>query len=562
MGLGVLEDTKLDHVPGTVLLNDESSQTAAAVQGLKHGKGRNAHIVLSPQPSEDPNDPLNWPQWKKEVIIAILCLGAMLYAGTNGPFLNASYFEMSQQLNTSITTVVMASGYNLLAAGCIGPFVSAFGRKYGKRPVFLVSALLCIIGTAIGEAKINYEYLLASRIIQGFSTSAFESLIISTVGDIYFVHERGLRIAVINFILNSASSLSSIICGQVFQSLGWLWLFHLFQIFCVLQFALMFLFCPETTYIRDTRYETDIVRDENLEELAAVEKGLATTQHTEKAHPSSNSSQQEESATPAVPAKKTFVQELAVYTGVYSHDSIFKFLIGPFVCLLNPAACYAILASGLLNSWYVGSAIILAGIFAGPPWTFNAAQIGYLGAGPFIGGALGSLVCGFTGDWVIKHLTKRNNGIYEPEFRLVFMVPAGIACGLGMFLFGYTLEIGAAAELCSFLQGLMMVGVLIGIFSTLSYGLDSFRSQSNEIFVMNMLFKNFMFYGLSNFANDWVAAKGPEEIMFVFGGTSIFIAILALPVYIFGKRMRSWWSRHDMFVTLRMSTTGPVQAME
>lgn len=77
----------------------------------------------------------------------------------------------------------------------------------------------------------------------------------------------------------------------------------------------------------------------------------------------------------------------------------------------------------------------------------------------------------------------------EPEFRLVFMLPACIACALGMFLFGYTLEIGAAAELCAFLQGVMMVGVLIGIFATLSYGLDSFRSQSSEIFIMNMLFK-------------------------------------------------------------------------
>jgi hypothetical protein len=69
------------------------------------------------------------------------------------------------------------------------------------------------------------------------------------------------------------------------------------------------------------------------------------------------------------------------------------------------------------------------------------------------------------------------------------MVPAGIACGVGMFLFGYTMEIGAAAEVCSFLQGLMMVGVLVGIFSTLSYGLDAFRNQSDEIFIMNMLFK-------------------------------------------------------------------------
>lgn len=35
----------------------------------------------------------------------------------------------------------------------------------------------------------------------------------------------------------------------------------------------------------------------------------------------------------------------------------------------------------------------------------------------------------------------------------------------------------------------MMVGVLIGIFATLAYALDAFRSQSNEMFIMNMVFK-------------------------------------------------------------------------
>lgn len=84
MGLGVLEQKKLPHVPGTVLLNDKAAHAEEIALGLKHGTGRNSHIVLSPQPAEDPNDPLNWPAWKKEVIIAILCLGAMLNAGTNG----------------------------------------------------------------------------------------------------------------------------------------------------------------------------------------------------------------------------------------------------------------------------------------------------------------------------------------------------------------------------------------------------------------------------------------------------------------------------------------------
>jgi hypothetical protein len=79
-------DYKLAHVPGTVLLDDEAAHSEDTTHGLKHGTGKNSHIVLSPQPSEDPNDPLNWPMWKKDMIIAILCLGTMLNAGTNVSF--------------------------------------------------------------------------------------------------------------------------------------------------------------------------------------------------------------------------------------------------------------------------------------------------------------------------------------------------------------------------------------------------------------------------------------------------------------------------------------------
>jgi hypothetical protein len=69
------------------------------------------------------------------------------------------------------------------------------------------------------------------------------------------------------------------------------------------------------------------------------------------------------------------------------------------------------------------------------------------------------------------------------------MSGATVFMGLGMFFFGYTMAIGANAIVCAFLQGVMMVGVLIGIFATLAYGLDAFRNQSSEIFIMNMLFK-------------------------------------------------------------------------
>lgn len=74
MGLGILEDTHLVNVPGTCLFNDDPNAVAlSAYEGvdlsaLKHAPGKDSHIVLVPQPTDDPNDPLNWPTWKKHMV--------------------------------------------------------------------------------------------------------------------------------------------------------------------------------------------------------------------------------------------------------------------------------------------------------------------------------------------------------------------------------------------------------------------------------------------------------------------------------------------------------------
>jgi MFS family permease len=511
----------MPHVPGTVLLNDEAAHTEVAA-GLKHGTGRNAHIVLAPQPSEDPNDPLNWPQWRKEFSAMVLLYGAMLNAATNGPLLNSSIVVIATELNESITNIAVLGGYNLLAAGCIGPFVCAFSRKWGKRPVFLWSTIMMIIGTAVGQAAKDYKTLLAGRVIQGFSTSAFESLIVAAVGDIYFVHQRGIRVALITFILNASSSLASIICGQITADLGWPWLFHILQIFVVVQFVLMFLFCPESTYIRDHAYDIDTVQDDKLEQLAETEHRRAGVQK-EVGSEGMNVQHTTSTISTPPPPRKTFVQTLAVFTGKYTNDNLINLVIGPFVTLLNIGACWSTVTSGLLTMWYVTSAIMQAGIFAGPPWNFNAAQIGYLSTGPFVGGAVGSLIMIATSDPLAKWLTKLNKGIYEPEFRLVHMIGAVIGCAVGMFGYGHFVQVGASAYVCALFQGIMMCGVLIGTIAPVSYALDAYRDASNEIFIMNMFMKNFLFFGISYVANNWVVADGPLIVLSVCGASSVGI---------------------------------------
>ena len=43
--------------------------------------------------------------------------------------------------------------------------------------------------------------------------------------------------------------------------------------------------------------------------------------------------------------------------------------------------------------------------------------------------------------------------------------------------------------------------------------------------------------------------------MSVFGGTTCGLCLLALPIYIFGKKLRSFWSRHNLLVILGMQAS-------
>lgn len=86
MPLGIIDSRRLEHVPGTAPL--EKVQNAALRElgrvpniALKYDK--TGTIVLIPQPSDDPNDPLNWPRWRKEIFIISAIWGAACVGGSS-----------------------------------------------------------------------------------------------------------------------------------------------------------------------------------------------------------------------------------------------------------------------------------------------------------------------------------------------------------------------------------------------------------------------------------------------------------------------------------------------
>jgi hypothetical protein len=255
-----------------------------------------------------------------------------------------------------------------------------------------------------------------------------------------------------------------------------------------------------------------------------------------------------ETATSQPPAhrpKKTFTQELAIFTGTYSTDNLLQLTIAPFAVCANLAVLWMVIVTGGLTAFFVAQSYDMAQIFMAPPYLMSAAGVGYLSLGPFIGGLLGSIVLGATLDPLIKWCAKKNKGIYEPEYRLLGMIPS-VTIMIGLCLFGYFAEQGASFYLTAFFHGMDLFGIVCAAIAASSYVLDAFRDISGEVFIMNMVFKNFLFYAFSYFVNDWTASDGPAIVFYVFGAVAA-VMVFTTPIFFFwGKRYRSFWCRHNL----------------
>ena len=92
-----------------------------------------------------------------------------------------------KEFNTTYTEVAKWSGWQFWASGIAGLFSSAFSRAYGKRPVYVVSTVLCFAGTLWNAFATSPDSFLAARFVQGLGLGAFETIVPSSIGDMFFV---------------------------------------------------------------------------------------------------------------------------------------------------------------------------------------------------------------------------------------------------------------------------------------------------------------------------------------------------------------------------------------
>ncbi|KAH8585664.1 major facilitator superfamily domain-containing protein [Bisporella sp. PMI_857] len=542
MAVGLLESKSNEHPPGTVLLADDESLTdsteAVVSRTLKHGNGRNSHIVLVPQPSDDPNDPLNWSIYYRDFVLLAFVFCTFTFAGAIGPLLSPVAFQLVVEYNESFKRVSLLTGWQLLTVALVGFFISPTAKKYGKRPVLIATSAVGTAGSIWLIYAGSYNSILGARVLQGIGVSFYESIGFGLIADMYCVHERGTRIAAFLFPLGAFNVLCPMISGVVAQNLGMRWMFRVMAIFAGVAFAVVLFCVPETAYVRDSIYNIDSASVDHLGDLASKQAESGLTAEVEEVASGHTDTQQGLRI-----RKKSYSQILLPSFQSYSNQSMIGIVLAPLKLFLNPAVIWACFTQGAISAWTVAVSFLLAQIFAVPPYNYNPAQIGYLYAGAMIGGLVAEVFCILLNDNAAKSLARRNKGIYEPEFRLWLIVPMLATGIIGFYGFGGSIVAGYGPIVASMFYGFITASLIFSHVASGSYMTDAFRNQSVEIFIDIMVFKNILFFVFSLFVNDWLAKDGPLKVFNVIGGLQIVIAFMTVPLFIFGKRNRALMHR-------------------
>ncbi|CZR56389.1 related to transporter protein HOL1 [Phialocephala subalpina] len=549
MGFGVREPKTHagERVPGTSLIYEQGGSDVenAARANLKRGRGkRDADIILVPQPSDSPNDPLNWPQWKKNMTFFSICLSVSM-GGALGPILSPVTGVIAKEFHVSISKAAQPGGYPLMSTA-LGAFVlQAWAPIVGKRSGYLISTLIIFIGT-IWCAQVrapDFSGLVAARTFQGLGVGAYESIVVSTIGDLYFVHERGKRIVFYNIVSLGCASLEPNLGGYIAQKYGWTMGFNILIGFTGVALLAIIFACPETTYIRPEIYETDMRSTEGLA-TSQEKKSDTTTWEIEE----STAGGEVSNTTPSIISEKprTYWQELKPFNGIYRRQNPLILLARPFVCFLYPAVFWGFTVGGLWSSWIVGLGIVVAQIYAGPPNFFDPTHLGLLFLFPFIFLLIGCLLGFFLSDWWPKWCARRNKGIFEPEFRLILLVPVLLVGVPGLFGFGHYASSGHVKWVAaSALQGLIGFSAVLAGSVSFGYVLDCHRDHSIDVSISIILLRNMFWFGSSYFLPDWLAATKTWKVFDIIGGMQLAITLLSILVYVFGKQMRSYVHKHD-----------------
>ncbi|KAI0204217.1 major facilitator superfamily domain-containing protein [Astrocystis sublimbata] len=245
--------------------------------------------------------------------------------------------------------------------------------------------------------------------------------------------------------------------------------------------------------------------------------------------------------------RRTFKSQLRIYHGRINQDKWWKAAVRPFVLYSYPAVLWSSAVYACSVGWLIVISECVAVIYREGYYEFGALSTGLVYISPFIGGVLGTAVAGRVSDVIVKAMARRNGGLYEPEFRLVMVIPILITTILGLIGFGWSASVDDPWIVPTVFFGVVSFGCSLGSTTAITFCVDSYRQYAGEALVTLNFSKNVL-HGLvfSFFVTGWLKTDGSKTVFVWIGVIQLIVLLSTIPMYIYGKRARMWTVRMNL----------------
>lgn len=148
---------------------------------------------------------------------------------------------------------------------------------------------------------------------------------------------------------------------------------------------------------------------------------------------------------------------------------------------------------------------------------------------------------------MIKKMMQRNRGQYEPEYRLLLMIPQTIFSVIGILGFGISVEHGKPLWIVLIFYACVAFSSPFGHLASIGYLVDAMPDLNQEALVSAMFVRSILTIVFASSINGWLDRFGTQRVFIAFGIFSFFISTLTIPFYILGKHCRAWISNVAVF---------------
>lgn len=572
-----------NFIPGSINILHSSSKDS--IQSLKQ---TDDGIILMPQPTDSPNDPLNWSFWRKSWHFGLLSFVTALTASTSNDA-GATQDSLNQIYGISYNSMNTGAGILFLFVGWSCIFFAPASSLYGRRITYLICMVAGLVGSIwFGFSKKTSDTIWSQAFV-GIAESCAEAQVQQSLADIFFQHQLGSVLTIYILATSVGSFLGPLIAHLIAEAQTFRWVGWWGAIFFGITLILIMFTCEETVFPREIYgkiYESNSITDKdvkyqqsskidsdvdnsyqnetkinnndtiksNYEDFSNFdnsyniksEKNQDQNQLSIKSHDLEQVIQTKhivETSPNIIDPAKSYWKSIAIITpSPYLIGYGFKQYVERFFIYFKVFTLPAVWLSGLL--WGLQDAYMTFFLttqdtfFSDAPWNKSQTGVAVMNVATTIGAVVGCIFAGYFSDKHVIWMSRRNNGNMEPEYRLWLLFVTLIISPAGLIMFGVGADKTWPWQVIY--VGLGFIGFGWGSIGdiAMSYLMDCYPEIVIQGMVGVSIINNTLACIFTFVCSEWLDKQGTTNTYITLAVINFVTIAFVIPTLIWGKSWR------------------------